>query len=105
MTARKRISGRSKTYRAATPDHRRQHQVGGAPLAPFGRMDDDLVRVLDAAQMRARGTGLLAGLATISAPLPRGGGRLAEPIGGLRLEELPEWWPSCRSSSTTRTWR
>jgi hypothetical protein len=67
------------------PDHRRQHQVGAAPLAPLGRVDDDLVRILDAGQVRARGAGLLAGLATTGAPLARGGGRLAEPIRGRRL--------------------
>ncbi len=67
------------------PDHRRQHQVGAAPPAPLGHVDDHLVRVIDPGQVRARGTGLLAGLATTTAPLARGGGRLAEPVRGRRL--------------------
>jgi len=67
------------------PDHRRQHQVAAAPTAPLGHVDDDLVRVVDLGQVRARGAGLLAGLATTRAPLARGAGRLAEPVGGRRL--------------------
>jgi len=67
------------------PDHRCQHQVGAALPAPLGHVDDDLVRVIDLGQVPARGTGLLAGLATTGVPLPRRDGRLAEPVRGRRL--------------------
>lgn len=62
------------------PDHRRQHQHRAAPSAPLGRVDNDLVRVLHPGQVRARGAGLLARPTRAGAPLPRGSGRLAQPI-------------------------
>jgi hypothetical protein len=62
------------------PDHRRQHQQGAAPSAPLGRVDNDLVRVLHPGQVRARGAGPLARPTRAGVPLPRGSGRLAQPI-------------------------
>jgi hypothetical protein len=58
------------------PDYRCQHQVGAAPPA-LGHVDDHLVRVINPGQVCAQSAGLLAGLATAGAPLPRRDGRLA----------------------------
>jgi len=81
------------------PEIPRAGQVGAAGAAALREARDRLVRVVAPLQVRARRTGLLAGLTLLAALRPelrRGPPGWSSPLGGI--EEFPEFREISRSS-------